>query len=75
MKRVLGRPAERGSLSPAVKTAIFFAALALLTALVAWLDPRPSLRHVRVTMLSGATTGNYFATVDKLAGETARRAG
>ncbi len=75
MKRVLGRPAERGSLSPAVKTAIFFAVLALLTALVAWLDPRPSLRHVRVTMLSGATTGNYFATVDKLAAEAARRKG
>ena len=26
----------------------------LLTALLAWLDPRPTLRHVRLTMLSGA---------------------
>src|SRR5262245_61524213 len=75
MKRVLDRPAERGSLSPAVKTAIFFAVLAFLTALVAWLDPRPSLRHVRVSVLSGATTGNYFATVEKFAAEAARRKG
>jgi len=75
MKRVLGRPAARGSLSPGVKTAIFFAALALLTALVAWLDPRPSLRHVQVSMLSGSTTGNYYATVEKIAAEVARRKG
>src|SRR5262245_16064113 len=75
MKRIPGRPAERGWMSPAVKTAIFFAVLALLTALVAWLDPRPSLRHVRVSMLSGATTGNYFATVEKFAAEAARRKG
>jgi hypothetical protein len=75
MKRVLGRPAADGSLSPGVKTAIFFAVLALLTALVAWLDPRPSLRHVRVSMLSGATTGNYYATVNKFAAEVARRRG
>jgi len=75
MKRVLDGPAARGSLSPGVKTAIFFAALALLTALVAWLDPRPSLRHVQVSMLSGAPTGNYFATVEKIAAEVARRKG
>ena len=66
---------KRGSPSPGVKTAILFAALALVTALVAWLDPRPSLRHVQVSMLSGAVTGNYFATVDKIAAETARRKG
>lgn len=75
MRRVLGHPSTRGSLSSGMKTAIFFAALALLTALVAWLDPRPSLRHVRVSMLSGATTGNYFATVERVAAEAARRNG
>ena len=75
MKRVLGRPAARGSLSPGVKTAIFFAVLVILTALVAWLDPRPSLRHVQVSMLSGGTTGSYYATVEKIAAEVARRKG
>jgi TRAP-type uncharacterized transport system substrate-binding protein len=75
MKRLLGRPAPRGSLSTGVKTAILFAALALLTALVAWLDPRPSLRHVQVSMLSGGTTGSYYATVEKIAAEVARRKG
>jgi TRAP-type uncharacterized transport system substrate-binding protein len=75
MKRLLGRPTPRGSLSTGVKTAILFAALALLTALVAWLDPRPSLRHVQVSMLSGGTTGSYYATVEKIAAEVARRKG
>jgi TRAP-type uncharacterized transport system substrate-binding protein len=75
IKRIGGRAVTRGSPSPGAKTAIFFAALALLTALVAWLDPRPSLRHVQVSMLSGATTGNYFATVAKIAAEAARRNG
>ena len=63
------------ALSPGLKTAVLFAVLLLLSALVAWLDPRPSLRHVQVSMLSGAPTGNYFATVDKLAAEAARRKG
>lgn len=62
-------------LSPGAKTAIFFAVLALLVALVAWIDPRPSLRHVRVSMLSGSLSGNYHATVDRLGAEVARRGG
>ena len=74
-KRVLGRPGPRAALSPGAKTAILFAGLALLTALVAWLDPRPSLRHVRVAMLSASATGNYYAAVEKIAGEVARRKG
>jgi hypothetical protein len=62
-------------MSSGIKTALLFAALAVLTAVVAWLDPRPSLRHVEVSMLSGATTGNYFATVDRIAAEAERRNG
>lgn len=75
IKHVLGRAAPRWPLSTGAKTAILFAALAILTAVVAWLDPRPSLRHVKVAMLSGSTTGNYYATVEKIAAETARRHG
>ena len=75
LKRVLRQPAARRWLSPGIKTAVFFTILALLTALVAWLDPRPTLRHVQISMLSGSTTGNYYGTVEKIAAETARRHG
>jgi hypothetical protein len=75
IKGLLERVPTRRSLSSGSKTALLFAALAVLTAVVAWLDPRPSLRHVQVSMLSGATTGNYFATVDRIATEVARRNG
>ena len=74
-KRALGRAGPRRTLSPGAKTAILFGALAVLTALVAWLDPRPSLRHVRVAMLSAGPTGNYYAAVEKIAGEVARHKG
>jgi hypothetical protein len=74
-KRVLGRSEARGSLSPGAKTAILFIVLAVLTALVAWLDPRPSLRHVQVSMLSAGATGSYYATVEKIGAEVARRHG
>ena len=75
VKRALGSRRPQGSLSPGVKTAILFGVLALLTALVAWLDPRPSLRHVQVAMLSAGTNGNYYATVEKIGAEVARRKG
>lgn len=75
LKRVLGRPEQGGSLSPPIRTAIFFTGLFLLGALVAWLDPRPSLRHVEVTMLSGSPSGRYHAVVDGFAGEISRRKG
>jgi TRAP-type uncharacterized transport system substrate-binding protein len=58
-----------------MKTALLFAGLFLLAALVAWLDPRPSLRHVKVTMLSGSPTGRYHAVVDGFAREVSRRKG
>ena len=75
LMRVIGRPGKDGRLSPGQKTLLFFAVLLLLAALLAWLDPRPTLRHVRVAMLSGSVTGNYHATVDKLAAEVARQRG
>ena len=75
MKRVPGRRGPRAALSPTAKTAILFGALAVLTALVAWLDPRPSLRHLQVSMLSAGAAGNYYAAVDKIAAEAARRKG
>jgi hypothetical protein len=75
LMRVIGRPGANGQLSPFRKTLLFFLALFALSALLAWLDPRPTLRHVRLTMLSGAASGNYHATVDRLAAEVARRRG
>jgi len=74
-KRVLGLPTRAGSLSPGTKVALFVGALAALVVLVAWIDPTPSLRHVRVAVLSGSPTGNYFATVDRVAVEVSRRRG
>ena len=74
-KRVLGLPARAGSLSSGTKAALFVGALAALVVLVAWLDPTPSLRHVRVAVLSGSPTGNYFAIVDRVATEVSRRRG
>ena len=75
LMRVIGRPGANGHLSPFRKTLLFFLALFALSALLAWLDPRPTLRHVRLTMLSGAASGNYHATVDRLGAEVARRRG
>ena len=75
LMRVIGRPGKDGRLSPGQKTLLFFAMLLLLGALLAWLDPRPTLRHVNLTMLSGSATGNYHATVDKLGAEVARQRG
>jgi TRAP-type uncharacterized transport system substrate-binding protein len=75
LQRVLGLSQGAASMSTGTKTALLFGALALIGLLVALYDPRPSLRHVRVAILSGSPTGNYFATVDKLAAETSRRKG
>jgi hypothetical protein len=75
LMRVIGRSGRDGRLSPGHKSLVFFAGLLLLAAVLAWLDPRPTLRHVRLTMLSGSPTGNYHATVDKLAAEVARQRG
>lgn len=73
--RVIGRPGQDGRLSTGQKSLLLFAVLLLLGALLAWLDPRPTLRHVKLAMLSGSPSGNYHATVDKLAAEVARQRG
>ncbi|MGL6111487.1 MAG: TAXI family TRAP transporter solute-binding subunit [Rubrivivax sp.] len=73
--RVLGQSAQVARLSPGQKSLIFVALLLLLTALVAWIDPRPTLRHVNLKVLSGSPAGNYHAIVERLAGEVARRHG
>jgi hypothetical protein len=75
LMRVIGRSGGAGRLSTGQKALLFFAALFLLTALLAWLDPRPTLRHVSLGVLSGSPTGNYHATVDKLRAEVARQRG
>ena len=72
---MLSQRAASMSMSTGTKTALLFGVLALMGLLVALYDPRPSLRHVRVGFLSGSPTGNYFATVDKVAAETSRRKG
>jgi TRAP-type uncharacterized transport system substrate-binding protein len=72
-QRELGQ--RTAGLSTGVKTALLFAALALLGLLIVLLDPRPSLRHVNVAFLSGSERGNYHAVVDRLAEETRRRKG
>lgn len=73
--RVIGRPVAGGRRSLWLKALLFVAALSVLAALLAWLDPRPTLRHVQLTVLSGGASGNYHATVDKLAAEVARQRG
>lgn len=75
LERVLGLPERTGRLSSGAKTAILFAVLALIVLLVALYDPRPSLRHVKVAVASGSATGNYYATVEKIAVQVARQKG
>jgi hypothetical protein len=75
LMRVIGHPGSPGRLSTGRKALLFFAALFLLTALLAWLDPRPTLRHVSLSVLSGSPSGNYHATVDKLGAEVASQRG
>jgi TRAP-type uncharacterized transport system substrate-binding protein len=75
LDRVLGLPGRAGRLSTGQKSALLFGGLALIALLVALIDPRPSLRHVRVAVSSGSPTGNYHATVERLGAEVARRQG
>jgi hypothetical protein len=52
-----------------------FVLLLGVAVLVARLDLRPDLAHVRVAVLSGAPEGNYHAVVDELAQATSARGG
>ena len=74
LHRVLGRDAQ-GRLSPGLKTALFFGVLALIVVLAAIYDPMPSLRHVKVAITSGGTSGNYHAVVERIGQEVARQKG
>jgi TRAP-type uncharacterized transport system substrate-binding protein len=74
LQRIPGAPSG-GGLSPGMKLALLLAGLALLGLLVALVEPRPSLRHVRVGLLSGGERGNYYAVVAKLAAEAERQKG
>jgi len=74
-KRVLGLGPEPGGLSPGLKTLIFFAVIGVLGALFALTDPEASLRHLKVSILSGAPTGNYHAVVQRVAAGAAARKG
>jgi hypothetical protein len=75
LMRVIGRAEQAPRLSSGQKSLLLLAAVALLAVLLAWLDPRPTLRHVDLRMLSGSSTGNYHATVDRLGAEVARQRG
>ncbi|HSI12954.1 MAG TPA: TAXI family TRAP transporter solute-binding subunit [Chthoniobacter sp.] len=61
--------------SNALKTAILFAVLAVITLAAIFYDRTPGLSSVRVKMLSGTPQGNYHAIVDRLAEEAERRHG
>ncbi len=59
----------------ACKTALLFLALALIGLLAAFNERTPSLSSLRVKMLSGGPSGNYFTVVERLGAEARRRKG
>jgi TRAP-type uncharacterized transport system substrate-binding protein len=75
LQRVLGLPQRAGGLSTGTKLVLFFAALALIALLVAIYYPVPDLAHVKVAILSGSKTGNYYPTVEKIGTEVEARRG
>jgi hypothetical protein len=72
LQRVLELPRRYSS---GVKTAALFGVLALVGVAVALYDRTPTLSHLRVKFLSGGERGNYYAIVNRLAEEAARRRG
>ena len=75
LERVLGSPERPGRLSHGIRIVILLGVLVLIAVLVALVDPRPSLRHVKVAIASGSPSGNYFATVERIGAEVARQRG
>ena len=59
----------------AVKTMLLFAAVAAIAFGIAFYARNPDLSHVKVTFLSGNERGNYYAVVQKMAGEAKRHHG
>jgi len=75
LQRILGATRQHGGLSTGTKMALLLGAIAVLGLLVALVEPRPSLRHVRVGFLSGSTQGNYHAVVDGISAQVRRQSG
>jgi len=80
MRIVPGEPLQRviglvRTPSTGLKTALLFAALAVIVVLAASYDRRPDLSYVDVAILSGSEQGNYHAVVARLAAEVKREHG
>jgi TRAP-type uncharacterized transport system substrate-binding protein len=58
-----------------VKTALLFVVLALLGVAVALHERTPTRSYVRLNFLSAGEKGNYYAIVNRLAADAARRRG
>src|SRR5262245_7568443 len=74
-KRVLGLGPEPGRLSPGLRMLLFFVVVGAVGALFALTDPEASLRHLKVSILTGAPQGNYHAVVQRIAAGAAARKG
>jgi ABC-type nitrate/sulfonate/bicarbonate transport system substrate-binding protein len=59
----------------ALKTMLLFAALGAIAFGIAFYGRSPDLSHVKVAFLSGTERGNYYAVVQKMAGEAKRHRG
>ncbi len=59
----------------ALKTMLLFAVLGVIALGVAYYGRNPDLSHVKVAVLSGSERGNYYAVVQKMAGEAKRHRG
>lgn len=53
----------------------FAAGCALLVLAIALIDLEPKLKHLKVAVLSGSTSGNYHAIVERIKAEAKRRKG
>jgi len=59
----------------ALKTALLVAAVGAIALGIALYGRNPDLSHVNVAFLSGSERGNYYAVVQKMAGEATRHRG